>query len=92
MERNILATLTRGSNSTVKWTRRYASLSNAVRRATELSLFDGEPLDVIQFSSAKTGMELGTVKLHVDSVMTITWSDSTIKMQKIVDSIKGEGK
>lgn len=66
-KRNIRATLHRASgNSTeVIWVKYYSNISNAIRRAVELSIFTGQPGDVLEFTSSNFDYLIATIKLKV---------------------------
>lgn len=70
-ERNIIATLLRKNK--VIWVRHYGKLDTAVPRAVQLAMRVGEPRDVVELSHAHTGLQLGTVKLHVNGKLTTDW-------------------
>lgn len=75
--RPILAQLHRGQQTL--WKRHYASLSNAARRAVELAMLSGEPGDVIEFSWAPAGLQIGTAKLSVNGQLVIEWVPAPTK-------------
>jgi hypothetical protein len=58
----------------ILWTRHYVRLENAIRRAVELAVLEGEPGDVIEFALA-SGAQLGTVKLHTAGELTARWEN-----------------
>lgn len=75
--RNIVATLHRRvgeSNRTqVLWTRHYARVENALRRATELFYLEGQVGDVLEFALTTNGMQLGTIKMHTEGRLVTQW-------------------
>lgn len=71
-ERNIVAALHRGEH--IVWIRRYARIDTAVPRCTQLALLEGHPRDVVELSHAHTGMQLGTITLHVNNKLTASWA------------------
>ena len=71
MHRPIIATFLR--RGTPQSTRRYARIDNAIPRATQLLMQRGQPRDVVEFSHADTGMQLGTVSIHAGGRLTATW-------------------
>lgn len=68
--RNIVCQLHRGRD--IIWTRYYKYIDTAVPRATALSLSKGQPLDVLQFSHAVTGLALGELRISAKQSMTFT--------------------
>ena len=56
------------------WKRNYTRVQTAIRRATELAFIEGQPGDVIELSHAATGMQIGTIKLHVGDRITTQWT------------------
>lgn len=72
-ERNIVATLQRGRRKEIIWTRTYARLDTAQPRALAMAISrDVQPGDVIEVAHARSGMQLGTVKVGLGKV-TATW-------------------
>jgi hypothetical protein len=69
--RPIVATLLR--KNAVVWSRRYLKLDNAIPRAVQLAMQEGQPRDVIEFSHVDTGMQIGTVKLSVGNKLVSNW-------------------
>lgn len=59
----IIATLHR-KRKVVK-SRRYARIDTAIRRQSQLAVVEGEPKDVIEFSHAHTGLQIGTIRVGV---------------------------
>lgn len=59
----IIATLHR-KRKVVK-SRRYARIDTAIKRQSQLAVIEGEPKDVIEFSHAHTGLQIGTIKVGV---------------------------
>ena len=59
----IIATLHR-KRKVVK-SRRYARIDTAIKRQSQLAVIAGEPKDVIEFSHAHTGLQIGTIKVGV---------------------------
>lgn len=74
-ERNIVAQL--HSKMGLLWTRRFARLDTAIPRATQLLMLEGQPGNVVEFSHAVTGLQLGTIKLRVGGKMVTDyiWDD-----------------
>lgn len=56
------------------WTRHYARIDSAMKRVMELFVIEGEPGDVVEFSHKVTGMQIGTMKMHVMGTVTATWA------------------
>ena len=50
--------------------RRYARIDNAIPRYTQLLMQYGQPRDVVEFSHADTGLQLGTIKVHAGGKLT----------------------
>ena len=69
-EFNIVATLYRANRPV--WCRRYLKLDNAIKRAAELAVQTGAPKDVVEFHHNVTGMQIGTLKVGVNS-LTARW-------------------
>jgi hypothetical protein len=59
----IIATLHR-KRKVVK-SRRYARIDTAIKRQSQLAVIEGEPKDVIEFSHAHTGLQIGTIRVGV---------------------------
>lgn len=59
----IVATLHR-KRKVVK-SRRYARIDTAIKRQSQLAVIEGEPKDVIEFSHAHTGLQIGTIRVGV---------------------------
>lgn len=68
-ERNILVTY--HSRKARNWTRRFVRLNTAMRRASELALA-AKPWDVFELSHSLTGLQIGTIKVGVNSLRA-TW-------------------
>ena len=71
MRRPIVATFLREGKPLM--TRRYARLDNAIPRATQLLMQCGEPRDVVEFSHADTGLQVGTIKIHAGGKLTTAY-------------------
>lgn len=69
--RPLVATLF--SNRKPVWVRYYARLDTAVRKSVHLAVLEGEPGDVIEFSSRQFGYQIGTVVIHVLGRLTVSW-------------------
>ena len=70
--RPIIATFhTNGKNPDLP-SRHYSKLDNAIPRATQLMMTKGRPGDVVEFSHAVTGKQLGTVKVKAGGKID-TW-------------------
>lgn len=54
-------------------TRTYARIDNAIPRATQILMQHGRPRDVVEFSHADTGLQIGTVRVHAGGKLTATW-------------------
>ena len=65
-ERNIVAILHRKNGQV--WRRNYARLDTAIRRVTQLAVTEGEPKDVVEIAHAVTGLQIGTMKVGVNSL------------------------
>ena len=50
--------------------RRYAKLDNAIPRYTQLLMQYGQPRDVVEFSHADTGLQIGTIKVNAVGELT----------------------
>jgi len=50
--------------------RRYAELKNGIRKMSELAVTDLEPRDVVEFSHERTGLQIGTIRVGVNSTRT----------------------
>lgn len=69
--RNIVATIHRvGVPTTV---RRYVRLNTAIPTMTASLLQVGQPRDVVEFSHATTGLQIGTIKVKAGGRMETTW-------------------
>ena len=71
MRRPILAVLIRRGKQVCP--RRYARLDNAIPRYTQLLMQYGQPRDVVEFSHADTGLQIGTIKVLAGGNMTTDW-------------------
>lgn len=71
MRRPIIATFLRGGKPLM--TRRYSRIDNAVPRTTQILMWSGQPRDVVEFSHADTGLQIGTIKIHAGGRMTTDW-------------------
>ena len=71
MRRPIIAVLIRRGKQVCP--RRYARLDNAIPRYTQLLMQYGQPRDVVEFSHADTGLQIGTIKVHECGRMTTDW-------------------
>lgn len=56
------------------WTRSYAKVENAVRKACILILIDGEVGDVIAIYDKHTGLELVTIRMTAKRQMSLVWT------------------
>ena len=52
-------------NKKVIWTRYYTNMVKAVSRGVELSMTDGEPGHVLEFSSSNFGYLIASLKLRI---------------------------
>lgn len=68
MRRPIIAVLIRRGKQVCP--RRYAKLDNAIPRYTQLLMQYGQPRDVVEFSHADTGLQIGTIKVHAGGKLT----------------------
>jgi hypothetical protein len=68
MQRDIVATFIR--RGVPQGTRRYIKIDNAIPRATQLLMQHGRPRDVVEFSHAVTGLQLGTIRVHAGGKLT----------------------
>lgn len=68
MRRPIIATFIREGRALM--TRRYVKIDNAVPRTTQVLMWSGQPRDVVEFSHADTGLQLGTIKVHAGGKLT----------------------
>ena len=71
MQRDIVATFIR--RGVPQSTRRYAKIDNAIPRCTQVLMWSGQPRDVVEFSHADTGLQIGTIKVHAGGRMTTNW-------------------
>lgn len=71
MRRPIIATFLR--RGIPHGTRTYARIDNAIPRATQILMQHGRPRDVVEFSHADTGLQIGTVRVHAGGKLTATW-------------------
>lgn len=71
MRRPIVATFLRGGKP--QGTRHYARIDNAIPRATQLLMQHGQPKDVVEFSHADTGLQIGTIKIHAGGKASTWW-------------------
>jgi hypothetical protein len=78
-ERKFQAILHRrdGNKRVQVWTRTYARLETACRRAVELCMIDGKVGDVIEVTHMLTGHQYGTVKYHADGRLSVAWTEQT---------------
>lgn len=88
MSRPYLAQLHRQGKTI--WKRNYASFTNAARRATEIAVQYGEPGDVVEFSHNESGLQLGTLTVHAGGSLTLQWSETTTRLQQVVDSYRSQ--
>lgn len=72
MRRPIVATFLHRGGAPMG-TRTYARLDTAIPRATQILLQEGKPRDVVEFSHADTGLQIGTIKVHTGGKMTTSW-------------------
>ena len=72
LKRNVLAILSRNGKYVNQ--RNYVRVQNAIRRSTERAFIDGEPGDVIELSHARTGIQIGTIKLSVGNKLYAQWT------------------
>lgn len=72
MKRPVLATLHRKGERV--WRRTYARIETAIRRGCELAVTNGRPGDVVEYADDRTGVQLGTVKVHAGGSLTATWT------------------
>ena len=86
MERPLLAQLHRGDKTL--WKRYYRNFPNAARRATEVALLSGQPGDVVEFSNAETGFQIGTMILHVGGRLELQWSEGSQQIQRFLDQYR----
>ena len=77
-KRPVVATLLR-QNRPVR-TRHYLRLYTALRRQTEIAFLEGEPRDVIEFSHAVTGAQIGTMRVGVGSLKTNWIWEEVVKL------------
>lgn len=68
MRRPIIATFLRAGKPLTS--RRYIRLDNAIPRSTQILMWSGEPRDVVEFSHADTGLQIGTIKVHAGGKLT----------------------
>ena len=68
MRRPIIAVLIRRGKQVCP--RRYARIDNAIPRYTQLLMQYGQPQDVVEFSHADTGLQLGTIKVLAGGKLT----------------------
>lgn len=71
MRRPIIAVLVRRGKQMCP--RRYARIDNALPRYTQLLMQYGQPRDVVEFSHADTGLQIGTIKVDAGGRMTTDW-------------------
>lgn len=67
-KRNIVAVWYR--NNQPIWKQSYARIDTALPRATFHTMHKAQPLDVIAFHHAETGLELGWIKAHAGGKIT----------------------
>ncbi len=68
MRRLIVATFLREGMPLM--TRRYIKIDNAIPRSTQILMWSGQPRDVVVFSHADTGLQIGTIKVHAEGKLT----------------------
>jgi len=68
-KRTITATLHRlcGNSTKIIFVRRYANVTNAIKKGIELFIFSGHPGDVLEISHSNFGFQIATVKTKVGS-------------------------
>ena len=59
--------------------RRFSRIGTAFPRAVQVLMLDGQPGDVVEFSSREWGFQIGTVKIHAGGRMSITWSIENVQ-------------
>lgn len=68
MRRPIVATFLREGKPLM--TRRYIKIDNAIPRSTQILMWSGQPRDVVEFSHADTGLQIGTITVHAGGRLT----------------------
>lgn len=73
MSRPILATFYHKNEQ--KNARRYARIDTALPKAVYRLILEGEPGDVIEFSHAEWGFQIGTAKIKVGGNIILNWTE-----------------
>lgn len=68
MRRPIIAVLIRRGKQVCP--RRYIRIDNAIPRSTQILMWSGQPRDVVEFSHADTGLQIGTIRVHAGGQLT----------------------
>lgn len=72
-ERLLVATLYRGKKKEQVWARHYIRVETAIPTLTLHLMRIGQPGDVMEVAHKITGLQIGTIKLHVNNKMTTDW-------------------
>ena len=67
------------------WTRRYARIETALRKAVEIMIMDGQSGDVLEFYVRKSGYQIATVRMSARGKLDIQWNDQRAKLIRFAD-------
>lgn len=70
--------LGRGKKTIKIWSRHYARLNTAIRKACEIMLEDGEVGDLIEIFYKQTGLQIGTVRMTARGKVEMQYVDKWV--------------